>query len=278
MSGAANLDNPFPGMNPWLWSHWPSVHASFLTYARDQITAQLPPGLAALTETRVVIENLRDDVRATYGPDIAIEEAWEGAAFAHGGGQMVADIPLSQGKTVMLEDEVERSIQIVDSSGTLITAVELLSLTNKDDERGRKAYRQKQRAYQEGGVHLVEIDLLLAGPRIFLPNALHYTPAQMFPYGVAVWRATTPRQAQAFPVGWRERLPVVPIPLREGDADARLDLQAVLDETYRKGRYAYLVRYRYGPDPALPQAEQAWAEGLLRAKGLRAAEGGVGEA
>lgn len=272
---SAELDNPFAGMNPWLWSHWHSIHASFITYARDQISAQLPSGLAALTEERIVIENLRDDFKARLGPDIAVEEFWEGAAAASAGGQKVADWPISESKTVMLEDEVERSIQIVDSSGALITAIEVLSGTNKTDQRGRTAYRQKQRTYQEGGVHLVEIDLLYAGDRIFLASWLHFGPERDLPYGVSVWRASTPGKAQAFPIGWRQRLPVIPIPLREGDTEARLDLQAVLDEAYRKGRYAYLIRYRSGPTPELPAAEQAWAEEMLQAKGLRAAGNGV---
>jgi len=41
------MSNPFPGMNPWLQPFWRDVHASFLVYARDQLNAELPPGLQA---------------------------------------------------------------------------------------------------------------------------------------------------------------------------------------------------------------------------------------
>lgn len=110
----------------------------------------------------------------------------------------------------------------------------------------------------------MEIDLLYSGapPDAFGAGLDH-------PYGVSVWRADQPDRAFAYPIGWRKRLPAVPIPLREQDADAILDLQPVLNETYRKGRYAYLIPYHSGPDPRLPGREQDWAEQLLRDKGLR---------
>ena len=260
-----DLENPFPGMNPWLQSYWHSVHASLITYARDAISAQLPPGLAALTEERLVIENLRDDFKKSIGPDVAIAESWDGG----GPPKLPPGAAVAEAVMVILDKPVERWIQIVDGSGHLITAVEVLSWTNKDDDKGRRAYRSKQRIYQEGGVNLVEIDLLYSGDRIFLAPPDAFGSHLDHPYGVSVWRANQPDRAFAYPIGWRKRLPAVPIPLREQDADAILDLQPVLDETYRNGRYAYLIPYHSGPEPRLPGREQDWAEQLLRERGLR---------
>ena len=74
-----NMENPFPGMNPWLESYWQSVHASFLTYLRDEISDSQPEGLAALTEERIVVENLREDMpRKSMVPDVAVSEPWDG--------------------------------------------------------------------------------------------------------------------------------------------------------------------------------------------------------
>lgn len=263
----SELSNPFPGMNPWLWAHWHSVHSRFITYASDQLTTQLPPGLAALTEERVMIEDLRRDFKAAFTPDIAIEESWEGA---RGSRQNIADIALTEPVVVLLDDPVERSIQIVDSSGALITAIELLSPTNKEDERARAAYRRKQRTLQEGGVNLVEIDLLYDGGHVVRAPAHHFGDHRDHPYCVSVWRAEEPDRALAYPIGWRRRLPKIPIPLRKEDTDARLDLQPVLDEVYLKSRYAYLIRYDSEPRPPLPPAEEIWAAQLLTQKGLRA--------
>jgi hypothetical protein len=47
-----------------------------------------------------------------------------------------------------------------------------------------------------------------------------------------------------------------------------VSLQALLDETYDTGRYPLLVEYDRAPDPPLTPEQQAWAEGVLRAKGL----------
>ncbi len=262
---SADLNNPFPGMNPWLESHWNSAHPSFIIYVRDQLVTQLPPGLAALTEERVAIENLRDDFKTIVVPDIAIEESWDGGASPLAAGSGLA---LAEPKVVMLEDPVDRSIHIVDSSGALITAVEVLSWTNKEDPRGRPAYLSKQRTYQEGGVNLVEIDLLRSGARVFRPPSAHFGDPAYYPYGASVWRARMPNRAFAYPMALQNRLPVIPIPLREQDADAVLDLQAVLNQTFRQGCYAYLIRYSSPPTPAFSSRDQAWAEKVLKEKGF----------
>ena len=41
------MNSPFPGMDPFLESHWRDVHTSMMTYIRDQIQDQLPPDLVA---------------------------------------------------------------------------------------------------------------------------------------------------------------------------------------------------------------------------------------
>ena len=58
------------------------------------------------------------------------------------------------------------------------------------------------------------------------------------------------------------------MPLRKGDADAPLDLQALVDQAYRNGRYDTLD-YKADPDPPLRPDDAAWADELLRAKKLR---------
>ncbi len=142
-----SLENPFPGMNPWLQSHWRSAHASFITYARDAISAQLPPGLAALTEERLANENLRDDFSTTLCAGLAISESWDGG----GPPQLPAGAAVAEPVMVILDKPVDRWIQIVDGSGHLITAVEVLSWTNKDDDKGRKAYPDRALRIRSAG-------------------------------------------------------------------------------------------------------------------------------
>ena len=53
----------------------------------------------------------------------------------------------------------------------------------------------------------------------------------------------------------RDPLPVLPIPLRESDPDARLDLQAALHHVYDAARYGNYI-YEGTPQPALRAADE----------------------
>ena len=61
----------------------------------------------------------------------------------------------------------------------------------------------------------------------------------------------------------RQRLPVLPIPLRQHERPIPLDLQALLDHAYAAGRYDD-TDYRAELDPALPAEDAAWAAELLK--------------
>ena len=66
-----------------------------------------------------------------------------------------------------------------------------------------------------------------------------------------------------------DRLPIIKIPLRPGDADVPLDLQALIEQCYRNGAYEGTLDYSVDPDPRLLGAEREWAEEHLRELGLR---------
>src|SRR6266849_2669448 len=51
------MPSPFPGMDPYLESHWRDVHASLVIYIRDALQEALPPELRARVEERVVLES-----------------------------------------------------------------------------------------------------------------------------------------------------------------------------------------------------------------------------
>ncbi len=62
---------------------------------------------------------------------------------------------------------------------------------------------------------------------------------------------------------------MIGVPLDPSCADAPLDLQAVVAQCYRNGRYGEQLDYRADPQPPLGPKEQAWAVQRLREKGLR---------
>jgi hypothetical protein len=83
-----------------------------------------------------------------------------------------------------------------------------------------------------------------------------------------VRRASCPLEAQYYPLSLRSRLGAIRIPLRESDAEATLQLQPLIDQCYRNGRYC-TINYQVEPEPPLPAEDAAWADELLRAAGKR---------
>lgn len=159
-------------------------------------------------------------------------------------------------------------IEIIDvrTSSRVITVIEVLSLTNKLPGKGQDAYRNKQRELIDGGVSLVEIDLLRSGQRVLSVDRIpesHRTTYQM-----CVRRRCRPLEAEVYRVHIREPLPTIRIPLRPTDADVPLNLQAILDMAYRNGGYED-TDYKRDPVPPLEKADAEWADELLRSKGRR---------
>jgi hypothetical protein len=72
--------------------------------------------------------------------------------------------------------------------------------------------------------------------------------------------------ASLWPTQLRDRLPLIPVPLRAPDPDVRLDLQEVLHRIYDAAGYAKFI-YDSDPAPALSPADDAWARSLLPTNG-----------
>jgi hypothetical protein len=262
------MNSPFPGMDPYLEQHWGDVHHSLVTYARDQLQAVLPGDLRARMQERVVVETGNGTVRTVY-PDVRVvkEGPTDVGTLAAVGGVAVAE-PL----LINLPDEpmTEGFIEIIDVStgNRIITVIEFLSLAHKTHGPGQDLYLQKQREIIEGRVSLVEIDLLRGGQRVLYVPEWKLPLAYRTPYRVCVRRGWRAFEAEVYRLPLREPLPAIRIPLRETDADAPLNLQALVDLAYRNGRYDTL-EYTTDPDPPLDPADAGWADALLREKGLR---------
>ena len=264
------MNNPFPGMDPWLERHWGDVHQALVTYARDELQERLPDGLLARMQDRVMVESLDGGSRAVY-PDVrVIEQRRAGVPVdvSPASGPALAE-PLIlhlQG-----EPAIESIVEIIEigSHARVITVLEVLSPANKSPGAGSEMYLQKQRELADARVSLVEIDLLRSGRRV-----LNATPAMLPPeyrttYQACVRRGYQRDSAEIYRIALRERLPVIRVPLRKGEPDVALDLQVLVDQAYRKGRYGMSIDYRGDPEPPLENDDAAWADELLRSKGLR---------
>lgn len=175
--------------------------------------------------------------------------------------QMPADL------TADLQEQ--SSIRIIESrsENRVVTAVEILCPANKQTEEGRQAYRRKQQELLQSGACLVEIDLLRGGEYVLMVpcEVMPLEPAT--PYRACITIGGAPRRGSVYRIAFRERLPVIRIPLRENDRDASLDLQAIVDKAYENGGYD--LDYRADSVPPLSGDDVAWADKLLREQGLR---------
>lgn len=255
-------------MNPFFERRWRDAHTMLIAYLRDAIQERLPADLVACAEEESVTLGSGAGM-TTYRPDLQIQEPWtlkEPAATA------VAARPPLQATTepirVFVEVETERWIEIHDLSGRVITVIELLSPSNKRETAERNRYLAKRRAFMSGGANMVEMDLVRQGASVF-PDAVRQVVRRAgASYGVCVSRAAMPGAFEVYPIGLRERLPVIRVPLRPSDADVPTDLQSLVDQCHERGRY-HLLDYRTELDPPLPVEEAAWVEQALREGGLR---------
>ena len=260
--------NPFPGMNPYLEQRWGDVHHRLVSYSGDLIQDALPDDLRARVEERVFVESATGP-EASYYPDVLVQE-WADAP-AGVGTQWEGAVAVAE-PMVLATPHIERRegfIQIIDarSGGRVITMIEFLSPSNKRNGSGRDEYGRKQAEAQKSGVNLVEIDLLRRGLWTTLPPEEAVPPKRRGDYHATVFRASRTGRVEYYPFALRQRLPGIRIPLRPTDPDVALDLQALVDLAYQRGRYDD-IDYRQPLNPPLPAEDAAWAQSLLKERGL----------
>src|SRR4051794_41160503 len=87
------MENPFPGMDPWMEQQWGDAHAAIILYARDQLRLRLPLDLKARAEERVyVAAELPERKSNTRTPDLRIVERKQARTGESAAGTAVAAI------------------------------------------------------------------------------------------------------------------------------------------------------------------------------------------
>ena len=129
--------------------------------------------------------------------------------------------------------------------------------------------RRKQKKILESRAHFVEIDLLRAGAHsAAVPQEL-ISPEKRYDYLCCLHWAGSEGQFEVWLSTLRQCLPRIAVPLDKGIPDVVLDLQAVFDAFYEAGIYRRKIDYDQPPMPHLKPEDAAWADALLREKGLR---------
>lgn len=256
--------SPFPGMDPYLEQPllWPDVHSSLALALRDQLQPLLSPRYAAVLTPYIAYEAI--DIAATriIVPDVGVlqqqQTAYEPAAVA------IAPAPLTG--LIEVPTRYHRIELRTVGAEQVVTVLEILSPVNKrPGAHAADAYERKRHDVLRSTVHLLEIDLLRGGRR---PSLV--TPLPEAPYFIILSRAERRPQVEIWPLSLREPLPIVPVPLREGDADIPLDLTQALQRIYSSARYDLRIDYtKAPPPPALSPEDAAWLNTLLQAAGVR---------
>lgn len=258
------MKSPFPGMDPWLEEHWLDVHSRLVLYAADQLQPQLGGQLRARVEERLVIEGESGEPAEFYADVRIVERSTPGAPVKPAGAMVAEPIVLRATR----EQRTETSIRIMDvgRGNVLVTVIEFLSPANKAGGDATRQYQRKQVQVLEAGANLVEIDLLRAGRRVFYPP-VRKLPAQLqCEYQACVRRAASPDEHELYPMPLRQKLPTIRVPLREGDPDVALDIQALVAQAYERGAYDD-IDYSRPPTPPLDEEQQAWAGEVVKGRG-----------
>lgn len=234
------MPSPFPGMNPYLEQAalWPDFHVTFLVELSRRLVSMVRPRYFVLLQRHVFVQEPSEEPTAVRPGADAVVEVATPVEVEH----------------LALEVERVSYLEIRDAaSGDVVTVVELLSPGNKREDR--LTYLSRREKVLGSPVHLVEIDLLRGGrpmPELDRPPCA---------YSVLVSHADGRPRAGFWPIGLRDRLPEIPVPLRAPDPHARVDLQAIIHRVYDVSAYEDFV-YRGKPDPPLGPDDAAWAESL----------------
>jgi hypothetical protein len=247
-------------MNPYLEQDdaWHDFHEKIIPAIAERLVVQVRPDYIVKIDEHIYVHELPADSRRYMGrADVLVAHPEDGGTGDRRGVGLLAAPTTVQLPTHDIEHLA--FLEIRDRrSRQLVTVVEVLCPSNKQSGSTRDQYLAKRQELLDSRANLVEIDLLCGGK----PMPVVERPDRDHAYSVLVSRADDRPTAGFWPIGLREPLPVIPIPLRAPDGDAQLELQAVLDHVYDASGYEDYI-YSGSPEPPLEGDDQAWAGSLL---------------
>lgn len=222
------MPSPFPGMNPYLEQDdaWEDFHQRFITHAADTLAPRVGDNYFVKIRVRSDLQEL-----SLY------ERRLTGRAVVNGARESYLEIYHRRDHRV-------------------VTVIELLSPASKTPGMDHDAYVGKRRSLLVSLAHLVEIDLRRGGVR---PQKFEMPACD---YYALVGRYQDRPNVHVWPIGLRNCLPAIPIPLTPSDADVALDLQVLLHEVYNAADYGKYI-YAEKPQPPLLPEDEVWARSLL---------------
>jgi hypothetical protein len=252
-------------MNPHLElpALWPEFHNRLIVAISDALTPHLQPDYYIAVETRTYLDS--DDSELLVGiPDAIVLNATRTTSQPTLE-NVTAQIPATQTRPKQIRLPMPISVKEryleVREVGThqVIVVMELLSPKNKRLGEGRVAYQKKRQRVLGSASHLIEIDLL----RENVPMSMLEGEARG-DYRILVSRSTPRPIADLYEFHLREPIPDFPLPLKPGEPELTVNLQAIVSGVYDRGSYHFRIDYRQPiPAPKLSEADREWVDQLL---------------
>jgi hypothetical protein len=248
-------------MNPYFEQRgvWRGFHTNYLVRFQSALSPLLSPHYFVEIEESLYLDRVDDRQGLFAVADAAVATPTPTRRGRRGrvstlGAPMTATIPVNQGVR-----HYRRWLTIRDSQRRRIVAViELLSPSDKKAGPDRERYLIKRDRILTSTAHLIELDFLRGGERMpiqGLPDCAYYVLVSS--------RSERPR-AGLWPLGLRDRLPEIPIPLGPEDSIPRIDLQPIVHQIHDQAGYGRRV-YANEPEPRLSPEDAEWARQLLPA-------------
>jgi hypothetical protein len=250
---------------------WEDFHSHLIEKVYEQLADAAPDRYLVRTGKReyLVLVESEGKEEHPFLPDVSISTAGARKKSPRKGGTATADLSAEEDAPVTMrafieEEHRESFVEILENvpGYRLVTAIEVLSPSNKRPGTGRDLYLRKRQSLLLEGVGLVEIDLLRSGDK--MPMLDKYP---VCPYTLLVARAKKTQLCQVWPAHFKKPLPAIPVPLLKGDADLTLRLQPLIESIYRRSRYEHSIAYDRPLSPPLDAD-------LTPARKKRADEGG----
>jgi len=259
------MPNPFPGMNPYLESpeFWRSVRNRLIVAIADLLTPQLLPKYLVDIEQRIY-QISGEDALLIGIPDVTVQRSPTPTTAAASNIAVAAPPAQSLKVRIPLPVELTESyLQVIETeTKKVVTAIEVLSPTNKRPGKGREMYESKRENIFGSRTHLVEIDLLRSyQPMLVFGNDIEAS------YRILVSRGNQRPIADLYLVNLPDIVPAFPLPLRAEDAEPTVDLQGLLNGVYDRAAYDFRIDYTAQPVPPLSETDAVWTDSLLRETG-----------
>ena len=264
------MSSPFPGMDPYL-EHpelWPGVHLFLISNLAQLLSPQLRPKYFVSVEVRMY--EINDTESLLVGlPDVSVLAKKSQINKSNSTeSQVTATVTPTKPTTVTLPIPITirqgyLEIQEV-ATKEVVTAIEILSPTNKRTGKGREIYLEKRETVLASLTNFIEIDLLRYGQQMPILNQQVQSH-----YRILVSRKKQRPKADLYAFNIQNKIPEFPLPLRPEDTEIIIDLQTLLTNIYDIGGYDLKIDYSQQPVPELLEDDAIWVDSWLRQQKLR---------